>query len=113
MRALQKLLEQAQLMHGFKSRGMDRVTAEVAQEVRMLFENHNIDSGTCKQKAKHHASGTSSRDTAADSKFFCRRGVVHHPWFLLEIARTAIAASRTRLWLASGSGCRSTEQRVT
>jgi len=68
---------------------MDRVTAEVAQEVRMLFENHNIDSGTCKQKAKHQASGTSSRDTAADPKFFCRLAVVRHPWLLLENVQAA------------------------
>src|SRR5262249_15196880 len=96
MRALQKLLKQAQLMHGFKSRGMDRVAAEVAQEVRMLFENRNIDSGSCKQKAKHHASGTSSRDTASDPKFFCRRRVVRHLRLLLEKLQAASPVMITR-----------------
>src|SRR5262249_2686068 len=57
MRALQKLHEQAQLMHGFKSRGMDRVTAEVAQEVRMFFENHNIDSSAGKQEPNIEPAG--------------------------------------------------------
>src|SRR5215467_3594225 len=44
MRELQKLVEQAQFMHCFKSRGMHRVAAEVTQEVSMLLQNDYFDS---------------------------------------------------------------------
>jgi hypothetical protein len=45
---------------------MNGVAAEVAQEIGMLLENHDIDSRPCKQKAKHHASRPAARNTAAD-----------------------------------------------
>ena len=39
VRALQKLVEQPQLVHDLEGRGVDRIAPEIAQEVGMLFEN--------------------------------------------------------------------------
>ncbi len=54
---------------------MDGVATEVAQEVRMLFENHDVDSRAGKQEAKHHAGwATASNATAGLEVFWQRRG---------------------------------------
>ncbi len=52
---------------------MDGVTTEVAQEVGMLLENHDVDSRACEQKSKHHAGWTTACDTATEIQFFLQR----------------------------------------
>src|SRR5215469_6123642 len=42
MRPLQKLFKQTQLVYRFKSGGMNRVAAEVSQEVSMLLQNQDV-----------------------------------------------------------------------
>ena len=56
-------------MHGFKSRGMDRVAAEVAQEVRVLFENQDFDSRPRQEVSEHHPGGAAASDTTAALQF--------------------------------------------
>jgi hypothetical protein len=46
---------------------MDRVAAEITQEVCMFFEDQHGDSGPGQEQSQHHASGTASGD-ARDSK---------------------------------------------
>ena len=49
-------------MHYFESRRMDRVTAEVAQKIFVLFEDDDFDSSTRQQKAKHHSRRAAAGD---------------------------------------------------
>src|SRR5262249_6822714 len=46
MRALQELVEQPKLIDDLQGRGMNRVAAEVAEEVGVLFQHDDIDTGT-------------------------------------------------------------------
>src|SRR5206468_10599917 len=55
MRQFEKVFEDSQFMHHFERRRMDRVTAEVAQKIFVLFKHHDIDAGAREQKAKHHS----------------------------------------------------------
>jgi hypothetical protein len=70
MQSFQEHFEDTQFLHQFESGRMDGVPTEVAQEVGMLLENHDIDSRACEQKSKHHAGWTAAYDTAAGLKFF-------------------------------------------
>ena len=49
MRARQKGLEEAQLVHDLQGRGVDRVAAEVAQEIAVLFQDQDGDPGARQQ----------------------------------------------------------------
>ena len=51
MRPLEELVEQAELVHDFERRGMDGVAAEVAQEIGVLLQHHDIDAGAGEQEA--------------------------------------------------------------
>ena len=73
MRTPQELVEQPELVHDLEGRGMDRIPAEIAQEVGMFFEDENRDPGSGEQKAKHHAGGTPAGDAAAN-----RNLGIHH-----------------------------------
>src|SRR5437588_12037391 len=55
MWTFQKVLENAELIHELESRGMDRVSAEIAQEVGMLLEHHDVDPTPGEQEAQHDA----------------------------------------------------------
>ena len=52
MRPLEEFVEQAELVHDFERRGMDGVAAEVAQEIGVLLQHHDIDAGAGEQKAR-------------------------------------------------------------
>jgi len=69
MRPLEKLVEQTQLVHRFKSRGVNRVAAEVSQEVSVLLQNQDVDSCACEQEAKHHPGRAASGDTTPAVEF--------------------------------------------
>jgi len=69
MRALQKLFKQTQLVHRFKRRGMNRVAAEIAQKIRVLLQNQDIDSCACEQEAQHHPSGAATSNTTPALQF--------------------------------------------
>lgn len=81
MRTAQKLVQHPELVHDLKGRGMDRVAAEITQEICMLFEDQHGDSGAGQQQSQHHASGTASGDAAAD-----RNLVVRHWRSLVDCA---------------------------
>ena len=54
VRAFQETAEQPELVEDFHGRGMDRVAAEIAEEVGMLFEHGDRDAGTGEQQPGHH-----------------------------------------------------------
>jgi hypothetical protein len=43
---------------------MDRVAAEVAEEVRVLLEDDDVDAGAGEEQAQHQARRTTARDAA-------------------------------------------------
>src|ERR1700693_5447623 len=73
MRALQKFLQEAQLVHHLQGRGMHRVAAKAAQEILVLLEHDGIDPGARRQEAQDHAGRTTTDDAASRPDGFCRR----------------------------------------
>ena len=55
VRQAQELLRHAELMQQLERRGMDGVAAEVAQEVAVLLEHHDLEAGAREEQAEHHA----------------------------------------------------------
>jgi hypothetical protein len=45
MRAAQQRVEQPKLVHDLQGRGMDRVTAKIAQEIGVLLKHDHLDAG--------------------------------------------------------------------
>src|ERR1700730_4446315 len=64
-------------MHRFDGRGMDRVTAKIAQKISMFFENDRIDAGAGKENPAPHPGGSAANNAAAAGE--CLRGLVHRP----------------------------------
>ncbi len=50
---------------------MDRVAAEVAQEVGVLLQHDRIDPGAGEKKSRHHAGGAAAGDHAACRDILC------------------------------------------
>src|SRR5262245_37452378 len=68
MRQLEELVEQAQLVHDFNRRGMNRIAAKVAEEISMFFQNDDVNTGAGKQKAQHHARRAATGDATVSDK---------------------------------------------
>ncbi len=64
MRQFQKPVAQPELIHHLQGRGMHGVAAKIAEEIRMLFQHHDIDAGAAEQIAEHHAGGPAADDAA-------------------------------------------------
>ena len=62
--ALQEVVDQAQFAHQLERRRMNRVAAEIAEEVRMLLQHHDVDAGARQQEAEHHSRGPAAGDAA-------------------------------------------------
>ena len=54
VRQLEEFVEQAELVHQFERRRVHGVAAEIAKEIGMLFQHHDIDAGARQKKAEHH-----------------------------------------------------------
>ena len=79
--AARNVVEQAQLVHHFQRRRMDRVAAEVAQEIGVLFQHDDVDAGAGQQKPEHHPGRTAADDATAGLHGFHRSGdCVHGAW---------------------------------
>jgi hypothetical protein len=62
MRQLEKALEKAELVHDLERGWVNRIAAEIAQEVRVLLENYNMDTSSREEESEEHPGGTSSDD---------------------------------------------------
>ena len=71
---LQKGVEQAEFAHHFERGGMDRVAAKVAEEIGVLFQNHDLDAGARQEVAEHHPAWAAAHDAATRGQLIC-----HHP----------------------------------
>src|SRR5580698_5787432 len=65
MRALQKLIQNAEFVHDFKRRRMDGIAAEITKKIRVFLEHDNVNALARKEKAQHYAGGTTSDDATA------------------------------------------------
>ena len=65
MRQLQQIIEAAELVHQLEGRGMDRVAAEIAEEIGVLFQHHDIDAGARQQQPGHHPGRPTARHAAS------------------------------------------------
>jgi hypothetical protein len=72
MRAFQELVQNAEFMHDFKCRRMDRVAAEITQKIRVFFEHENVNALARKKEAQHHPGRTASGDATASVD-----GIIH------------------------------------
>ena len=59
---------------------MDRVTAQIAQKILMLLQDHHLHAGTREQEAEHHAGRPATRDGAGGVDFFDGRCSVHRSY---------------------------------
>jgi hypothetical protein len=64
VRQLQELIQQAKLVDDFERGRVDGIAAEVAQEVGMLLQHHDVDAGARQQQPQHHAGGPAAGDAA-------------------------------------------------
>jgi hypothetical protein len=69
MRQGEEGLEPAQLVHDLERGGVDGVSPEVAQEIRVLLEDDDRDAGAAEQKAEHHAGRPAPGDAALHGRF--------------------------------------------
>ena len=70
---------------------MNRVAPEVAQEIGMLFENDNIDSGSCEQESQHHTGRSAADDTAARRDRLHDYSNISFLFYLREILQRALS----------------------
>jgi hypothetical protein len=73
VRQAEEPLEHAQLVHDLEGRGVNRVAAEVAQEVGVLLEHDDVGPGTRQQQPERHSGRAAARDAAPDRDAFARR----------------------------------------
>src|SRR5208283_130196 len=69
MRPLQKIIKEAELMDDFERRGVNRVAAEITQEVCVLFKNEHRHPGSSQQETEHHPCRAAAGDAAAHRNF--------------------------------------------
>ncbi len=74
VREPQELVEQPELVQHLERRRMDRVTAEVPQEVRVLLEHHDRHPGARQQEPEHHPRRATADDAALDREGVARQG---------------------------------------
>src|SRR5712692_8123443 len=70
MRPLEKILEEAQLMHQLERRRMNCVAAKVAQKIRVLLKHDDLDARTRQQKPEHHSGRATAHDATASLHAF-------------------------------------------
>ena len=66
MRQFQESVDQPEFVHHLQGRGMHGVAAEIAEEIGMLLQHHDVDPGAAQEISEHHAGGTAADDAAAD-----------------------------------------------
>jgi hypothetical protein len=87
VRSFEEPAEEAQLVEDLHGRGVDRVAAEIAEEIGVLFQHPHRNSGSGEQQPGHHASRP-----AADNYNVNQCSV--HPGFGIDAEYTVPLASR-------------------
>src|ERR1700761_7432552 len=63
VRELEQVVEDAELVHDLERGGVDRVAAEIAEEVAVLFQDDDVDAGSGEQITEHDAGRPAAGDT--------------------------------------------------
>jgi hypothetical protein len=77
MRHLQQRIKDAELVHQLEGRGVDGVAAEIAEEVGVFFQYHDIDAGACQQQSRHHPGRPPAGNATAYRDFLHTRPPCH------------------------------------
>ena len=75
VRALQEVVQQAELAHHLQRRRMHGVAPEIPQEIGVLLKHHDIDAGPRQQVAQHHAGRPAAGDAAGGAQLRSQVGV--------------------------------------
>ena len=67
VRHFEKFIEQAELVHQLERRWVHGVAAEIAKEIGMLFQHHDVDARARQQEAQHHPGRPAASDGALGS----------------------------------------------
>jgi hypothetical protein len=59
-------------MHQVQSGWVKRIAAEVAEEVGVLLQDHDLNSGTREKKSEHQAGWSSAGDAATGLNVLCQ-----------------------------------------
>ena len=62
MRQLQELIDEARFADQLKGRRVDRVAAEIAEEIGVFFQHDNVNARARQQKSQHHSRGAAAGD---------------------------------------------------
>ena len=83
-----EFVEEAQFVHQLQGGRMDGVTAKIAEEIGVFFQDDDIDASPGEKKAEDHAGGTTADDAAAGGQLV--RGPVRwiHPAFFECLEQT-------------------------
>jgi hypothetical protein len=65
---LEERVKKAELVHELEGGGVDGVSAEVPEEVLMLFQNGDGNTGAGEEKAEHHAGGAAADDAGGGGR---------------------------------------------
>src|SRR5579885_906352 len=98
MRQSEKFFEEAKLVHQFKRRWMNRVAAEVAQEIGVLLQYDCIDAGPSEQETEHHPRGA-----AAGYTTLCSHRHARHRYPFPRAGRQAAAGAQAGCGVFSGA----------
>ena len=60
-----KVLKQAEFVHHFERRGMNRVAAKVAQKIRVLLKHHHVNPRPRQQVSEHYARRSTTGNAAS------------------------------------------------
>lgn len=72
VRAAEEFVEQAEFVDDLERGGVDRVAAELAEEVGVLLEDDHIDAGAGEQPAEHHPRRPATGGAALRANHFGR-----------------------------------------
>jgi len=72
-----KIIKEAQFVHDFERRWMNRVASKIPQEVSVLFENDDVDTGASEKKSEDHSGRPTANDTAPNVRRFDSMGMRH------------------------------------
>jgi hypothetical protein len=64
VRTLEEVIQNAQFVHHFQGRGMNRVSAKITEKVGVFLQDNHVHSQARQQKTQHHAGGPASHDAA-------------------------------------------------
>src|SRR6478752_641426 len=69
----EEFIQQSEFVHQLKGGGMNRVAAEIAKEIGMLFQHRHLNAGASEQITRHHSSRPAANDNATSSVFVVHR----------------------------------------